>query len=486
MTTLLIIVLIADPPMVEWTAMPGQEMLAVDCIGDINGNGTEDVVAIPPYGLGSGVVCLDGYTGEQLWDAPLLPGLPEPSALCAIPDIDGDGMCDLVYGSGPQEVASDQALRALSGADGSQIWSRLVGEGMHAVAWISAPPDSSPLVHVSRGDTGYIQFMCLRAADGDSLWLEWGAGTGDGEISTMPDFTGNGYGEAAISVDRGSVSSGFCRIMDGLTGSYIYTTPTCYFGRMDVCDTPMVIAVGQFGLLPELRVEHIATGDTLWSIDYADVSWGLQYLEDIPEDIVPLPVLAGVDGGEIQLYYGETGEPGYTDAFSQAIMSLDTYEVGSASCDLAVLTTGTFHTVELFPYPVGTGSCDLPGETGTDMCFLESDKYPTPLVAVAMTGDGPGLCVIATSWGLGVQEDPPGQQSPSVRLPVNPGVGGVSLVLTGATGQLSILDLSGREVQRLCSPGEGVVFVPLPAGVYLVVDRKTGSLLGRAVVISNH
>lgn len=40
----------------------------------------------------------------------------------------------------------------------------------------------------------------------------------------------------------------------------------------------------------------------------------------------------------------------------------------------------------------------LPNSGGADLCLLESEEYPTPLVAVAMTGSGPGVCVISTSW----------------------------------------------------------------------------------------
>lgn len=62
---LIIISLVSAPPSIVWTALPETDLIAVETVADVNGNGTEDVVASPHFGSGSGLYCVDGLAGDM-------------------------------------------------------------------------------------------------------------------------------------------------------------------------------------------------------------------------------------------------------------------------------------------------------------------------------------------------------------------------------------------------------------------------------------
>ncbi len=87
----------------------------VESIADANSDDHEDVVATSGYR----VYLLDGETGEQVWSFDAQDNLWRVSA---VPDVDGDGVEDLVVG------AQAGFMYALSAADGSVIWQKKVAE----------------------------------------------------------------------------------------------------------------------------------------------------------------------------------------------------------------------------------------------------------------------------------------------------------------------------------------------------------------------
>ena len=105
---LIIISLLSAPPSMVWTALPETDLLAVETVADVNGNGTEDVVASPHFSSGSGLYCVDGFTGETLWTNPEVPGVRSRICLCSVPDLNGDGIRDLAISTGESPVSLSQ------------------------------------------------------------------------------------------------------------------------------------------------------------------------------------------------------------------------------------------------------------------------------------------------------------------------------------------------------------------------------------------
>ena len=112
----LALVLLMTAPSVEWAALPSGGMVDVECAGDLNGDGTDDLFAASVQGY-TGVFCLDGLTGEVIWVNNQVTGVYRTECLRSIGDIDADGNCDLALG-----IRDPSAIITLSGSTGSIIW----------------------------------------------------------------------------------------------------------------------------------------------------------------------------------------------------------------------------------------------------------------------------------------------------------------------------------------------------------------------------
>ena len=92
-------------------------------IGDLNGNGSQEVLlargyiaAIPPIPpSGPELFCLDGITGEEIWSF-----TPDPqsyiSVISLVPDLTGDGVSEIIAGS------YDYWVALVDGSNGNQLW----------------------------------------------------------------------------------------------------------------------------------------------------------------------------------------------------------------------------------------------------------------------------------------------------------------------------------------------------------------------------
>ncbi len=135
----------------------------------LDADGTTAVIVpddgpMPPGPGYRGVRRLDGRTGRTLWTRPMRPnpGMPDGPTYCVeAPDLDGDGLRDLVVawcGAGRTLPVSSPLRRlyidALSGKDGHPLWSwnRTAPQGSYngveAPVWWGSSPDGRPLLAV--------------------------------------------------------------------------------------------------------------------------------------------------------------------------------------------------------------------------------------------------------------------------------------------------------------------------------------------------
>jgi len=485
---LIIISLLSAPPSIVWTALPETDLLAVETVSDVNGNGTEDVVASPHFGSGSGLYCVDGLTGETLWTNPEVPGVRSRICLCSVPDLNGDGIRDLAVSTGESSGQYGASVLGVSGWDGSVIWATDCSpHEILSASYSRADSGGAPIVHAfSMKDGSSYYFLGLDGADGDTLWTRWEVTTDPG-LHPVSDISGNGWGDLGISVDRGSVTSGWARVIDGINGLLRYETYTCYFGRMDVCDTPEpIIAVGHEGLGDEeLRLETVPAGDTLYLIPPNTVATEyLQFADSVQGGELPFPVLMGWDDSELSLVCGYDGLYGTACLFDQPIQVIRPYQSSDTGWTMAVLTLDALHLTEpaLFsPQPgpsVGFGAADA-----GDLCLAVSEPYPTPLACVAFSGFMQGLRGVSTSWPESVEEGEAGYRGMPVSLTSNPAAGGIGLRCGTASASLVVFDLCGRRVAGLSMSQGEEAFVALPPGVYLVAGEEASGGVLRAAVL---
>ena len=486
---LIIISLLSAPPSIVWIAFPETDLLAVETVSDVNGNGTEDVVASPHFGSGSGLYCVDGLTGETLWTNPEVPGVRSRICLCSVPDLNGDGIRDLAISTGESSGQYGASVLGVSGWNGSVIWATDCSpHEILSASYSRADSGGVPIVHAfSMKDGSSYYFLGLDGADGDTLWTRWEVTTDPG-LHPVSDISGNGWDDLGISVDKGSVTSGWARVIDGINGLMRYETSTCYFGRMDVCDTPEpIIAVGHEGLGDEeLRLETVPAGDTLYIIPPNTVATEyLQFADSVQGGELPFPVLMGWDDSELSLVCGYDGLYGTACSFDQPIQVIRPYQASDSGWTIAVLTLNALHLTEpalYSPQPgpsVGFGAADA-----VDLCLAASESYPTPLACVTFSGFMQGLRGVTTSWPESVHHRENPCFSPEVGIAPNPGSGGIRLLCGSDPASVAVLDISGRRVATCELAAGAEELIPLSPGVYLVTCVGGAGPALRAVVLA--
>lgn len=486
MSVLLLLALTAEAPCILWTGIPEYSAFAVECVGDVNGNGTEDLVAIVQTDSGSTLWCLDGRSSQVLWTRSGLPHITYRDCVATTPSLDADMTMDVILGGSDNLPPAQGRILALSGEDGQTIWEILTDHlsTVAAVAWSPAPPDEVPVVHASVKVGDFRYFLSFDGIDGHALW-EVAHATADAGIHTIEDFSGNGWGEMGYSVDRGSAYSGFCRVHDGRTGTQLYNVSSWYYGRMDLTDYPEpLIAVGQWGGFgADLRLLSVPAGNELYGLsEYQVIYDQVKFVRGVEGGPLPFPVLLGWSGSEMNLVCGLGGAVSETYDYTGSIIEIEGCPFPEGLWKLAVLTTGFFYLSEPEEYFVSPGdSCSLPA-SGQDLCLLNSDQFPTPLAAVVLSGT-PGVCVLVTSWPEGIEEAEPQVEYP-LRLLGNPARDGLHLFLEDGFQGASVLDVRGRVVARIPTGPIGEIDLSVLPGVYFIIADGVDSTPVRAVVLT--
>jgi len=477
------IVLFLDPMGIEWTSLPTGQ-ISVECAGDVNGDGTEDCFTASSEDDASGVFCLDGLTGEILWQNDIIPGVSLTECLRTIGDVNLDGIQDVAAGTGLAP-----SITVFSGADGSIIWSLPQG---HSVAYVekSEGPNPGDAVVLVLGNDGsdWCYFYGLNGQTGETVWCDpYPTSTLDEWMKvTDVDINCNGWSEMGFSIDRGSVMSGGVSVRDGYTGESIYGCGACYFPTMDLSDSPIpCLVVRHFGWEPDIWVDNLSVGITVWSNEEADfISQNLEYIPNISGPGSPYPELIAWGSEEATLIMGNQGN--YLDSyvFPSDIVTLDVFQ-DAGNWKLVALTAASIHCPILtLSDPQTEPSIPLPSSPATDLCILESDKFPTPIVCVAMNGYSPGVCGVRTSWQVQTEENEslPICEKASFRLSSSPCTGGIGIICE-ASAEVCVVDISGRSVTNISITHGEEVFVELPAGVYYLFDRNIDMSLQRAIVL---
>ena len=359
---------------------------------------------------------------------------------------------------------------------------------VEAINYSTGPTGSYPIIHATLwGISGYTHFLALDGQNADSLWcrVTW---TDDRKVSVISDYSGNNWDEIAISHDRGSAYSSLGEVIDGLTGALLYSTTTAYYGAVDATDTPLFIfATYSWGFEDAIVATDLISEDTLYTIPYGEIGADtLKFLTGITGGNLEFPILAAWGpGGSLYLISGLSGSIRASKNYYSGIVLPDAYQVSEEQWNLAVLTASQFHTSE--PASIESSEfCDLPSSPGRDFCFLNSDLYPTPLAAVAISSvTGPGVCTIATSWPSSIEQPHNAPVTVNTSLLYNPSNGGIYLQTEQTQTNIQILDITGRLVESIQKLEIGTHFLPLPAGIYHVIDTDNLTTTYKAVVLSD-
>lgn len=481
MSGLILLVLSAAPPSLLWSSIPSGGIVDVECAGDVNSDGTDDIFCAADENLGYGVLCVDGISGQVIWQTDSIPGITGTGCLRAVGDIDLDGICDIAAGT-----SASPSVVALSGIDGDILWVVPQTAPIQYIQRATGPGPGDVVILATRMSAGqYCVFFALDAQTGSELWASSSQASQDHWIRVSgSDFTGNGWSEMGYCIDRGSVYTGYAVVCEGYTGEVIQSAGFMYNGSMDLCGPPLPsLAVSNFGSTPVMWMKSLMSGTTIWSsndplmyfthVDFIENITGSSYQEIVGWSGTHLTLIRGNDGYHLDRY-----------TFPANLLAVDTYQDGTL-WHLAALTWTKFHCPALvFSSPGVEPSIALPNPGGSDLCLLDSDEYPTPLVGVAISGSGLGLCAINTSWPVAAGEETSATVDPArtISLLENPGSGGITILGEGST-EVVILDIAGRVIQGVQVEPGMQISVDLAPGTYAILEKASGVLLETAVVL---
>jgi len=162
----------------------------------------------------------DPFTGVPQWTVDLTPGggpMVNLLALESMPDVNTDGATDLLVAAG----RGLNALRLLSGLDGTTLWTHVAGDSVCDVRVApDVDADGVPEVLCCGGEvTPYARL--LSGATGAALWSAPLPGTGSA-ILPLPDIDADGWPDVAVGVFN---QPGPCLFaLGGRTGALLWTS----------------------------------------------------------------------------------------------------------------------------------------------------------------------------------------------------------------------------------------------------------------------
>jgi outer membrane protein assembly factor BamB len=280
---------------------------------DLDGDGIRDVI-VGTAGTSRSVYAVSGATGEQIWifDTHFWGGGGWVDEVSSVADLNNDAIADVLVAAGDDNQGTGpRRVFALSGATGQLIWPGTPTATHYAVRAIRDVTDDNIPDVVGGGANGTVN--AYSGADGASLWSVALPG-GSPIFALLP--MGNANPEVSITEDVvvASASSGvYC--LDGGTGDVIWSLP--------VTSNVYYLAVGSDITFDDVREVCYGTysgwaycvdgnsGQTVWSlVPDPQTPQAVQSLTAVP-DVTgdgKMEIACGTLGGHTVLLNGCTGQ----------------------------------------------------------------------------------------------------------------------------------------------------------------------------------
>lgn len=195
---------------VLWTYAPGHTVFACGVLPDITGDGVNEALAVLWVTGGSAIRCLNGATGSLVWFDTTI--AEYGMMVDPLGDVTGDGIPDVVVGSW------ENAVSVLDGGDGTLVWKTTVGTTNGGDVWTARAiddlnGDGRPDVIAGSFDTH------VYALDGDDGHVFWSQATGNRVFSVAPvgDLNGDGRPEV-VAGTQDTTSNTVVWVLEGDAG----------------------------------------------------------------------------------------------------------------------------------------------------------------------------------------------------------------------------------------------------------------------------
>lgn len=180
---MLVLLLLSQLPQVLWSNVTSGGVYCSVDMGDLDGDGVGDIISgVNFWDSEPTLWALSGSDGSAIWTSDAHNGVYSDEGMCVFPDITGDGKNELLMATPGGYAPPGRTLRLVSGADGAVVWEWAACQVMPA-------------------------------------YTGWGY-----SCAVMPDLTEDGIPEAAGGFGTsGSSNTGLLVCLDGATGDSLWT-----------------------------------------------------------------------------------------------------------------------------------------------------------------------------------------------------------------------------------------------------------------------
>jgi FG-GAP-like repeat len=245
---------------VLWTYTPGVGIYACGVLSDVTGDGVKEALAVLWTLGGSSIRCLNGATGAVVWSSTAVADYG--MQVDELEDVTGDGKPEVIVSSW------ENASIVLDGADGSLVWKTTVGTTNGGDVWTSCAIDDvsgDGVQDVIAGSFDY-NVYAFDGVTGETLWA-FNTGNRVFSVDAVGDLTGDSRPEVVAGTqdthsstvvfvlegDGGLLPDTFCDAGDGSLASCPCVNP----GSPDTgCDAPIPVGQGG-GLTGGLRLDVV-------------------------------------------------------------------------------------------------------------------------------------------------------------------------------------------------------------------------------------
>jgi hypothetical protein len=279
--------------------------------GDLNGNGTDDILLGTAWGCRT-AFGIESATGETIWGYDTYENPPSGwiYSVCPIADLNGDGIPEALAGAGSDANAGF----CLDGATGELLWEKQADDVIYTtVAIDDVNDDRVPDAIFGEGDNGD-RVYCISGASIGYATQIWSYSTGGSvwSVDRIEDIDGDGYNDVIagnwdFGNERVIALSGHSAvtpdvIWEAYIGDPVMKVVTCTDLDGDEIEDIIVASWSSYTI-----TLSGADGGEIWRNFAGDDVWTAYWSYDVTDDGVN-DVVAGSFTGSVILIDGVSGE----------------------------------------------------------------------------------------------------------------------------------------------------------------------------------
>jgi outer membrane protein assembly factor BamB len=400
--------------------------LCLDVSDDLDGDGHSEVLRGVAWG-GRRAEVRDAHDGGLVWqfDTDPYDGGGWVYSVRSMPDVSGDDLPEVLAATGTDGPGSGaRRLFCLDGADGSVRWAQFSPDAFLSCAWIEDVNNDgvTDALGGSGGNSNDDRVYCVSGASSGNGTVIWDFATGGTvwSVNVIDDVTGDSIDDVIAGSTSNTV---FC--IDGAAGTEVWSTPVgSDVIRVEAIDD--ITGDGEQDVITAqigstFRALDGVTGDQHWVFPTGGNVWSTYPMPDVNDDSVP-DVVAGSQDDKVYCVSGADGS-----------------ELWSTNVGALVYTVRPTIDVNGNGYPDVLAGTQFLGGSGGKMWCLEGG-------AIQVSAGDPSVVPGAGVWFVGLAPNP------------MPGAGVFTFETGTRAGEaivVDIFDLAGRRIRRLQATAEG-------------------------------